>query len=80
MHGASVVAARALVLYDLVVNLSHRYAVVAGKVHAGKAGKISKVQVGLGAVLGYVNFAVLVGADVARVNVYVRVAFYHRHF
>ena len=79
LHRASVVSAGAFVLNHLVVNFSDRNAVVFGDIDARKARKVAQIQIGFRAVFGNIYFAVLKRADVSRVEVDVRIAFYHRN-
>ena len=71
--------ALALVLKEGLVNAPSGHAVCAGEGHVGKALVVTQVQVGLGAVVGNVDLAMLVGIHGSRVGIQVRVQFHDRH-
>jgi len=73
LHGGAEVLAAALLVEDVPVNFTGRQIGVPVQVLIDEALVMSEVEVGLRAVLGHVDFAVLIRAHGARVDVDVRV-------
>ena len=73
LHGAAEVIAAPLLLDHRHVDLAGGPVAVARRGHAGEPLVVAQVEVGLGAVVGDVDLAVLVGAHRARIDVDVRV-------
>ena len=73
LHGAAEVFSVALFVKNVGVDLSGREVGIFVEVLVDKTLVVTKVKIGLGAVLGHINLAVLVRAHGAGVNVDVRV-------
>ena len=78
LHGPAEVVAAPFLLDDRQVDLAGRPVVVARRRHAGEPLVVAEVEVGLGAVVGDVDLAVLVRAHRARIDVDVRVELLQR--
>ena len=68
-----------LLVDDRQVNLAGGVVGVAGQRGVGEALVVAQVEVGLAAVVEHVDFAVLVGAHRARIDVDVRIELLHPH-
>ena len=79
LHGFAQVGALALLGNDRVINLAGGYVVGLGSIDAQVALIMSEVQVGLGAILGHIAFAMLVGIQGPGVDVDVGVEFLDGH-
>ena len=79
LHGFPQVGALALLGNDRVINLAGGYVVGLGSIDAQEAFIVSEVQVGLGAILGHIAFAMLVGIQGPGVDVDVGVKFLDGH-
>jgi hypothetical protein len=79
LHGLAEVVAAAFLLDDGLVDLAGAEAVQAGELAGGEAFVVAEVEVGLGAVVEHVDFAVLIGAHGARIDVEVRVELLDAH-
>ena len=73
LHGAAEIVAAALLLDHRHVDLAGGPVAVARRGHAGEALVVAQVQVGLGAIVGDVDLAVLIRAHRARIDVDVRI-------
>ena len=73
LDGRAEILAAALFVEDVPINLTGGEVGVFVKVLVDKAFVVPEVEVGFGAVLRYVHFAVLIGAHGTGVNVYVGV-------
>ena len=79
LHGAAVVAALALALEDAEKDLTGSDGGIAAEVFIDEALVVAEVQVGLCAILGDENFAVLIGVHGAGVDVEIGVEFLDGH-
>jgi hypothetical protein len=79
LDGAAEVVAAALAPDHRVVDRAGRYVRLAGRVDVREALVVPEVQIGLRAVLGHEDLAVLERAHRARVDVDVRVELLERH-
>ena len=79
LHGTAVVAAFALALEDVEKDLPGGDGGIAGKVLIDEALVVAEVEVGLGAILGDEDFAVLIGVHGAGVDVEIGVEFLDGH-
>ncbi len=77
LDGFAEVLAAALLVDDRLVDLAGGVVAVAGERAVGEAFVVAEVEVGLAAVVEHVDFAVLVGAHRARIDVDVRVELLH---
>jgi hypothetical protein len=79
LHGSAQVVSAAFLLDDRVVDLSGRDVVLPPHGDVEEALVMADVQVGLGAVVGDVDLAVLVRAHRARIDVQVRIELLEGH-
>src|SRR5690606_14655831 len=79
LHGGAEVVAAALLADHRLVDLAGGDRVPAGQADIDEPLVVAQVQVGLGAVVGDVDLAVLERAHRARVDVDVRIQLHHRH-
>ena len=79
LHGLAEILAAALLLDNGEIDLAGREVAVAAQRSVGKALVVPEVQVGFGAVVEDVDFAVLVRAHGARINVDIRVELLEAH-
>jgi hypothetical protein len=79
LHRLAEVVAAPLLLDDRLVDLAGAETVEPGERAGGEAFIVAEVEVGLGAVVEHVDFAVLVGAHGPRVDVEVRVELLDAH-
>ena len=78
LDGLAQIFAFALVVEHGLVHLAAGQVVQAGEFHAGETFVMAQVQIGLGAVVEHIDFAVLVGRHRARVHVEVGVELLER--
>jgi hypothetical protein len=69
LHGGAEIIAAALAQDDVAIDAAGGDIVGLARRHAGEALVMAEVEVGLGAVVGHIDFAVLVGRHRARIDV-----------
>ena len=77
LHGAAEIIAAALLLDHRHVDLAGGLVAVARRGHVREPLVVAQVEVGLGAVVGHVDLAVLIRAHRARIDVDVRIELLH---
>ena len=80
LHGAAQIAALALLLDHLGIDAPGGDVVGLARRHAGEAFIVPQVQIGLGTVVGDIDFAVLERAHRARIHIQIRVEFAQTYF
>src|SRR5690606_7787551 len=79
LHGGAEIVAAALLADHRFVDLAGGDGVLAAQTDVDEALVVAEVEVGLGAVVGDVDLAVLERAHRARIDVDVRIQLHHRH-
>ena len=79
LHGCAEIVSAALLGDDRLVDSARGDIVGLQRWHAGKALIMAKIEVGLGPVVGDIDFAVLIGRHRARINVEIGVKFPDSH-
>ena len=73
LHGAAQIIAAPLLGQDLLIDAAGRDIVALPGRHACKTLVMPEIEIGLGAIVGHIDLAVLVGAHGARIDIQVRI-------